>query len=101
MDQGSWRASGFIRYRTSHGNLVNSLRRICYEDRAQVYDATVHLLEVHGRLAPLQNLLADMSPGFPCRISKKVALRAVENESLQWLVDRTVDPSRLQYGDDP
>ncbi len=37
-------------------DLVNSLRRICYEDRVRAYDSTIHMLELNGRLESLSDL---------------------------------------------
>jgi hypothetical protein len=81
-------------------DLVNSLRRICYEDRARVYDSTIHMLEVHGQLEALQIFLNLAEAGFPTRASRKVALKKVGAESLKWLVSRDIIsmPTPEEYG---
>jgi hypothetical protein len=73
-------------------DLVNSLRRICYEDRTRVYDSTVHMLEANGKLEALSLLLEGVPAGFPTRIDRK---RAAENpgltaEAVSWLLNHNV-----------
>ncbi len=81
-------------------DLVNSLRRICYEDRARVYDSTIHMLEVHGQLEALRIFLTLAEPGFPTRSRRKTALKNVGAESLKWLVSRDIIsmPTADEYG---
>lgn len=73
-------------------DLINSLRRICYEDRARVYDATIHMLTLHGKLDALNVLLEGVPSRFPTRIDRQTAARnpAVTPEAINWLVDRNV-----------
>src|SRR5215213_4390595 len=71
-------------------DLLNSLRRICYEDRARVYDATVHALELDDMLDPFLSLLHVMPRGFPSRLDRRKALMHVSKEQIQWLVDHNV-----------
>lgn len=71
-------------------DLANSLRRICYEDRGRVYDTTLHELEVHGRLEPLEKLL-DLAPtGFPTRIPRRNASKVATPEEIHWLTEHNV-----------
>jgi Novel STAND NTPase 1 len=81
-------------------DLVNALSRIAYEDRAQAYNSTIHMLEVNSRLEALRTLLGDIAPGFPTRITRDVALRAVGRDVLQWFVDRNIlsTPGDREYG---
>ncbi len=71
-------------------DLANTLRRICYEDRARVYDATIHMLELYDMLDPFLTLLHLMPRGFPSRLSRQKALKSVTREQIQWLVDHNV-----------
>jgi hypothetical protein len=87
-------------------DLVNSLRRICYEDRARVYDSTLHLLELNNKLDVLQNILEIAEPSFPTRIGRDLALnygskdRYVSKTAIQWLVKHNIlsMPSPDYYG---
>jgi hypothetical protein len=81
-------------------DLVNSLKRICYEDRARVYDSTLHTLELHNKLDALQALLGVASNTFPTRIEREAAIEAVSSEPIQWLVDHNIlsIPSPDHYG---
>jgi hypothetical protein len=73
------------------GDLLNSLRRICYEDRARVYDSTIHELEVNTKLDGLRYLLYWVaSAGFPTTMDRDRAIDAVGPDALQWLVDHNV-----------
>jgi hypothetical protein len=71
-------------------DLVNALRKICYEDRARVYDATLHHLELHNMLDVLKNLLDISSSKFPTRIDRKMALQVASKESIEWLLSHNV-----------
>ncbi|HEX7312913.1 MAG TPA: hypothetical protein VF297_03285 [Pyrinomonadaceae bacterium] len=71
-------------------DLVKSLRRICYDDRARVYDTTIHTLELYGMLDPFLTLLGLMSPGFPSRVSRRKAQKDVRQEEIQWLAERNI-----------
>src|SRR5882672_3240941 len=54
-------------------DLLNSLRRVCYDDRARVYDSTIHALQVHDRLDSFGLLLRSVPYGFPTRIDSDIA----------------------------
>jgi hypothetical protein len=71
-------------------DLANSLRRICYKDRARVYDSTLHELDVHGRLEALQALLQLARPGFPTSIRRRRAGSVVTPEAIHWLTEHNV-----------
>lgn len=71
-------------------DLANSLRRICYEDRARVYDTTLHELEVHSRLETLEKLLELAPTGFPTRIRRRRASKAATPEEIHWLTEHNV-----------
>jgi hypothetical protein len=71
-------------------DLTTALRRICYEDRAQVYASTLHKLDVEGQLSAFRQLMLVAQPRFPTRISKSEALKVVSSESLQWMFDNNV-----------
>jgi hypothetical protein len=72
-------------------DLLNSLRRICYEDRARVYDSSIHELEVNTKLDGLRNLLNWVaSSGFPTTMDRDRATEIVGPDALQWLVDHNV-----------
>lgn len=71
-------------------DLAGSLRRICYEDRARVYDSTIHELEVHGRLEALEKLLELAPTGFPTRIDRRSAAKVATPEEIHWLTEHNV-----------
>jgi hypothetical protein len=71
-------------------DLMSSLRRVCYEDRARVYDSTIHFLELHGRLDALILLLSSIPVGFPTRIDRYQARRFLDTESLDWLMKHNI-----------
>lgn len=71
-------------------DLVNSLRRICYEDRARVYDSTLHMLELNGKMEALSILFEQALPGFPTCIPRRTAVKHVGKEGIQWMVDNNV-----------
>jgi hypothetical protein len=71
-------------------DLIGSLHRIAYEDRARVYDSTLHELEIHGRLEAVQRLLEAATRGFPTRISRIVAAKVASPEDLHWLTEHNV-----------
>jgi hypothetical protein len=81
-----------------NSDLLNALRPICYDDRANVYDTTVHSLEVQGKLDTLRLLLGMESdspkeivePGFPTQIDRALARDAADPESIQWLVEHNI-----------
>ena len=81
-------------------DLANSLRRVCYEDRARVYDSTLHELDVHGRLETVQKLLEKARPGFPTMIPRKAAGKAASAEAIHWLIEHNVIVARSEehYG---
>ena len=81
-------------------DLSTSLRRICYEDRARVYEATIRLLELSDRLDALQVILGYMPRGFPSRIDKAIAIEQIGPDAVQWLLERNILSSRSQdeYG---
>ena len=71
-------------------DLVNSLRRVCYEDRSQVYESTLHMLELEGRLDPLLELFTEGAAGFPTSLEQATAINTVGTGTLQWFVDHNV-----------
>ncbi len=71
-------------------DLLNSLSRVCYEDRAKAYDATLHMLSVENKLDHLQELLDLSGKHFPTRIPRAEATDAVGPDVLTWFVDRDI-----------
>ncbi len=71
-------------------DLTTALGRICYEDRAQVYDSMLHKLDVEGHLGSLRDLISAAPPGFPTQISKAEALTIVKAETLHWMFEHNV-----------
>jgi hypothetical protein len=71
-------------------DLANSLRRICYEDRAQVYESVLHTLEMENRLEPFVEILTQLARGFPTRIEQRDAVDLVGRDAIQWLVEHNV-----------
>lgn len=74
-------------------NLINSIRSICYEDRADAYNSVLHLLELNGQYDNFKSLLAISSSGFPTKIDKGAALNIVDSSNIEWLVNNNfLDP---------
>lgn len=71
-------------------DLMNALRRVCYEDRARVYNSTVHLLELSNMLEPFMTLIDSMPRGFPSRIGKGIAQDLIGTEAIRWLADHNI-----------
>ncbi len=71
-------------------DLYNSLRTICYEVRGHVYESTIHMLELDGKLDCLNELLQSAPPGFPTRITRARALDVITQTDIQWLVDHNI-----------
>jgi hypothetical protein len=71
-------------------DLTSSLRRICYEDRAQVYDSTLHKLDTAGQLGSFRKLISIARQKFPTRILKSDALKTVDADTLQWMFDNNI-----------
>jgi hypothetical protein len=68
-------------------DLIKSMRRIAYEDRAQIYESTLHRLELEDKLDAFLELISIAKPGFPTRISRRQALDLIDKEALHWLGD--------------
>jgi hypothetical protein len=81
-------------------DLFNSLKRVCYEDRARVYDATLHTLDLHGMLDHVTTLLNLMPRGFPSRLDRRKAQQVVGNDAIQWLVEHNILSTQIpgEYG---
>ena len=71
-------------------DLVNSLRAICYEDRAHAYESIVHMLELHNKLDTLKELLNNAMPALPTRINRKEAIQIAGKESMMWFIDHNI-----------
>ena len=71
-------------------DLLSSLRRVCYEDRARVYDSTIHALQVHDRLDSFGLLLSSVPYGFPTRIDTDIAREFLDKDDLEWLVTNNI-----------
>jgi len=71
-------------------DLISSLTRVCYEDRAQAYDATLHMLSIENKLDELQQILALTAGRFPTRIPRVKAVESIGPEALRWFVDRDI-----------
>lgn len=80
-------------------DLVGVLREICYRERGWIYEQTLHLLDVNGKLRSLEALLDKAPPGFPTRIERAEAMRSVAAEELQWLLEQNILAQRGEnYG---
>ncbi len=71
-------------------DLTTALRRICYEDRAQVYDSTLHKLDVEGMLTAFRKLVLAAPTKFPTCIPKRDALKITAPEVLQWMFENNI-----------
>lgn len=71
-------------------DLVNSLRQVCFDDRAGVYDSILHTLDLYERREELETLLSLADRGFPTRIPKHRAIEGVGVDAIKWFVDHEV-----------
>jgi hypothetical protein len=71
-------------------DLTTAITRICYEDRAQVYDSLLHKLEVQGQMESFRQIVSVAQWKFPTRISKADALRVTDANSLHWMFEHNV-----------
>lgn len=85
-------------------NLSGALTKICYDDRAQVYDSTLHMLQLENRLEPLLKLFEVGARQFPTRVNRYAAAGAIGSEALKWFVDHDilviVDPDYYGLADE-
>jgi hypothetical protein len=81
-------------------DLVNSLRRICYEDRVRAYDSTMHMLDLYGRRDALSSAFQLAMPGFPTRINRRAAAEYLGLDEVKWLMENDIlcITSRTEYG---
>ncbi|MCG3118686.1 MAG: hypothetical protein ALAOOOJD_00940 [bacterium] len=81
-------------------DLVDALRKICYEDRGYVYDDTLYRLEIYSMLETLKNLFAMASPEFPTRMPRRAAHKVADEEAIAWLISEHILSviSREEYG---
>jgi hypothetical protein len=72
-------------------DLIGSLRRICYEDRASIYDSILENLTMNAMREPFIKILARMDPGFPSRISKGLTREIIERpDDIEWLIRHNI-----------
>jgi hypothetical protein len=71
-------------------DLVTSLRRICYEDRAQIYDSTLHKLDIDGKLGAFRKLMLIAPSTFPTRIPQSDAKEIVDSNTLHWFFENNL-----------
>jgi hypothetical protein len=71
-------------------DLVTSLRRICYEDRAQIYDSTLHKLDIEGKLDAFRKLMLIAPSKFPTRIPQPDAMEVVDSNTLHWFFENNL-----------
>ena len=55
-----------------------------------VYDSTLHELEVHGKLDALRDLLQIAEAGFPTVMDRASAADAADPEAILWLSEHNV-----------
>jgi hypothetical protein len=73
-------------------DLVGVFQRVCYDDRGATYAATLHMLEIAGKLSSLTTLLTPglVNEGFPTRISRQRAAKVIDSGDIQWFVEHGV-----------
>jgi hypothetical protein len=81
-------------------DLLESLREICYEDRARVYDSIIMNLELNNKIDSFKKLLSISSKGFPTRIDLETALNIVPIETIKWFTENNIlySLSSSEYG---
>ena len=76
-------------------DLTTALRRICYEDRAEIYTSLIHKLEIEDQLVEFQKLLAVAPATFPTFIRKSAALEVADSKTLQWMFEHNILSSEV------
>lgn len=76
-------------------DLTTALRRICYEDRAEVYNTIIHKLEIENQLDGFRKLLAVAPATFPTYIRKQDALKVADTKTLQWMFEHNILSSEV------
>jgi hypothetical protein len=71
-------------------DLYNTLMRICYQDRAQTYDGTVHMLKLTGKLDDFRLLMSLAPQHLPTRIGFATTIDAVGPDAVKWFVDHDI-----------
>jgi hypothetical protein len=78
-------------------DLVNSLQKICFEDRGRVYDDIFHTLDLNDMLEPFLKILYQIPRGFPSKITQKILLDYVEPNQIKWLVKQNIISNQYGY----
>jgi len=71
-------------------DLGSALQRICYEDRAEVYNSILHTLELNDMLDSLMKVLEVARERCPTKINRRKAQRVASSQTLEWLVAHDV-----------
>lgn len=66
-------------------DLTNSLKHICFEDRATVYDAMTHRLELEDKISAYREFIRLAGGRFPGRVPREDAQKIITHEELHWL----------------
>lgn len=67
-------------------DLLDSLRKICYEERGTVYETILHLIDVYGMKEEFQELILSLPPKYPTLIKKEVLLEKFTPEQIHKLL---------------
>lgn len=84
----------------SKTDLLDSLRKICYEERGTVYETTLHLIEVYGMKEEFQDFILSLPANYPTLINKDDLLDKFTAEQIHTLLYHNIlsQPLSQQYG---
>lgn len=71
-------------------DLLKSFKKICYKDRAHVYNSLIHSLDIDHKLEPLKELFAIASSKCPTRIKVTDATDILDVDMLEYFVERNI-----------
>ncbi|QBQ53843.1 ATP-binding protein [Nitrosococcus wardiae] len=73
-----------------NSDLVGSLQKICYQQRAPVYDALIHDMRAEARYDAYLELLGLLGGNFPGQIDVGKALEEIDKEDVDWFLSRNI-----------
>ena len=71
-------------------DLVGSLQKICYQQRAAVYESLINEMKFDGKYEAYLELLKLLGGDFPGQIEVELALKTLEKEDVDWFLSRNI-----------
>lgn len=80
-----------------NADLVGSLQKICYQQRAPVYDSLIHDMRAEGRYDAYIRLISLLEGEFPGKIAVDDALAKLDKDDIDWFLSRNILVISLEY----